>query len=137
MIGRPRREHPGEARLRLARHGACVTPLHVACVTLCLLWPGVIYHNSDLDRFVEKTEEEESRRKTVEAPSETGGLLSEFEGKVERELAEFLETTSQGRCSMTLGGVKSGQGPEHARLTCNNSPPKVPGLVPIHVQCTL
>ena len=73
-------------------------------------WPGVIYHNSDLDRFVEKTEEEESRRKTVEAPSETGGLLGEFEGKVEKELAEFLETTSQGRCSMTLGGVKSGQG---------------------------
>ena len=105
-------------------------PLHLACVTLCLLWPGVIYHNSDLDRFVEI-------QAPVDGPSEAGGLRGEVEGKAEREHAEYLETMSQGRCSMTLGGVKSGQGPEHARLTCNNSPPKVPGLVPIHVQCTL
>ncbi len=98
-------------------------PLHLACVTLCLLWPGVIYHNSDLDRFVEI-------QAPVDGPSEAGGLRGEVEGKAEREHAEYLETMSQGRCSMTLGGVNSDQGLENHRLTSLKIPQKKARTIP-------
>ncbi len=82
---------------------ACVLPNTPARLV------GVVYHNSATDRFAAL------QTPAVDAASERGGGRDEFEGQIERELAEYLDGTSQGQAAASHRSISSISSPRRGK----------------------